>query len=1217
MALDPFVLWLLVDVVGPRLADATIDQLKPRWERRLARQGIAASRVKVSKRRVRKWLSSSGIWQRIVRGRSEDLADLVDSLETALRRDHRQRRLPDTERHRNAEVLLSAILAQFLSELDPSTAVNIAHYREMWELNDLGRGQTQIRQMLEESARFDEALDALPKPTASALRSAFAISPVPAARLATYLTDPSRSPYQLIVELWSEPPEWLLDGPHWLLLSVAEFAAAHEVLAVGRQAFEKLAALGAPDRPRWKARAALMAANAGDEPAAQALLDRARELSDERHEFVEFCAALISEDPERVLTSVTDELLTSEEDRAMALLALAQAQDLTGHLDEAIQTFDELLTERPDLTSGLVIQGRLLTKRATIEGGDSRFADLSKAKDRCLAARDERRRWRGDSATPTAMAAEIALNLGSIDEALRIGLPRPDGEALDAEASSPVVASVVALAAVASRRHDIARRLVDTVPPGSHRSLIRGWLLEAEGDQEGARREYRDAYEAVADPADRHRVLVALALIGEWPLPDWEELVESDPQRADELAALSESARGLYEDAIRRLRRHVPSSRQSAILLAETYQGSGDIEAAVDVFEEARARFDDPSLLARAAVLLHRVDAARAAALATRALAELPSESVDRSMMHRLLVKLRADQGDWKQTEAHARALLAGGDNEPTTRWVLVMALYNQGRFEEAWGALNRTIALQPEDETQARLWIDLNRRFDPTEDTVLRILDIAEAYRDSEQLVAEALMSIYTMGDAVGLSDEAVSRLHAATFDFTDRFPESSIFSLVRADTIEALVEQVRQRLAPGSDQYRELVEQVWHGQLPYGFLSTFTGRPYLEALVRRVAGCLPAHDENHAPSEEEVATQALGSQVVVDTSALNILSCIPTVWADIRTSFKSLLAPRATVSDAVAGREALSLRTTMSLGWDAARDAPQVSEITDDEARELFERAAWITQELFTLKIVDGLRWQHLATMDEDRFGPWLAPLELALQREVPLYSDDVALRALARSLGVRAFNTIALLRALSRTGALTSADVEGLQVELALGFVVDLPLPDSALTMIADREAWRPGPASFITARPYFWRNPAEALNRLIKLYQRAKEASPGTAPAWVYAGSSGLARVITAEKAADAVGELLAILTATTGLWDPSTFKENTEAARAGLATHHQGDPLPRACVVLCQSLVRELGNAEASQALLSLVAALDRDDRLVALRTILQGCNPEEHGASGE
>gem|GEM_PF-2533801 len=366
-----------------------------------------------------------------MRSQTDDLVKLVESLEAALRRDRRQRRLSDTQVRDNAEALLNAIVAEFLSELDPSLAVNITHYREMWQLRELGRGQVEIRQMLEDTGRFHDALEALPRPTGRALEHGFEDSPVSAARLAVYLTGTSRPPRDLIAELWAEPPDWLASGSHRLLLAAAEFAAAHDVPSIARAIFERMADLAAPDRPRWLARAGLAAANAGDGQGAEALVDRARSIAEQPHGFVEFCVALISEDPDVVLAAVSDELLDSEQDRAMALVARAQAQDLTGRLDDAIRTLDDLLTERSDLTSGLVTQARLLAKRATEQSGDSRFADLSKAKERSLAARDERRKWRGPSAEGAGLAAEVAFNLGNVDEVLRIGLPRAEGEALE------------------------------------------------------------------------------------------------------------------------------------------------------------------------------------------------------------------------------------------------------------------------------------------------------------------------------------------------------------------------------------------------------------------------------------------------------------------------------------------------------------------------------------------------------------------------------------------------------------------------------------------------------------------------------------------------------------------------------------------------------------------------------------------------------------------
>jgi len=1207
---DPFFIWFLSEVVGPQLADLAVGQLKRGWESRLAANAIAAGGVSVSKRRLQRWLASDDVWHHLVRSQPDDAASLVESLEATIRRDRRQRGSSDVDLRDNAEALLNSILAQFLYELAPSLAVSVAHYREMWQLRDLGRGQAEIRRMLEDTGRFADVLAALPKPTASALRHGYGASNVSAARLAAYLTEASRLPRDLVAELWAEPPEWLTGGSHWLLLAVAEFASAHEVPSTARAIFEEMAERAAPDRPRWLARAALAAANAGDLPGANALIERAQELGERSHAFVEFCAALISEDPDTVLGAVSEELLESEVDRAMALLARAQAEDSAGRLDDALRTVDDLLAESAHVTAALLMEARFLAKRAMEGGGDSRFADLTKSKERGLAARDERRKWRGPSAEAAALAAEVAFSLGNVDEVLRIGLPRPDGEASDSEASSAALAGVTALAAIASGRRDIAQNLADLVEPGSQQSLIRGWLLEADGDEEGASREYRSAYELATDPVDRRRILVALARMGEWPLPDWDQLAASDPEQADELAALSEAARGLTDDAIRRLRRHAHSSRLSALLLSETYQEIGDVEAAVEVLREARNRFDDPTLLARAAVLLYPVDSVSAGDLAKQALAELPAESVDRGLMHRLQIQIGADDGDWHATETHARALIAAGDNEPTTRWALVMALYNQGRFEESWDVLNRAVALRAEDETQARLWIDLHRRFDRAPATVLRILDIAEGYQDSEQLVAEALMGIYTMGDAVELSEEAVSRLHAATFDFTDRFPESTIFNLIRADTVVGLVEQMRAHLSPGSEQFRTLVEQVWNGQLPYGFLSSFTGRPYVEALVRRAAGCLPAHDEASMVDETDAATAALDTRVVTDACALNVLSYVPAIWPDIRAAFMAVVVPRATILDAVAGREALSLRSTMTLGWDPATDSPHVFEITYEEASALFERAAWIAREALTLEVADGLRWQHLAEIDEERSGPWLAPVELAIQEGAPLYSDDIALRSLARSLGVRTFGTVALLKALVDAGRYLSEDIDELQIEFAQGFVVDLPLSDDAIRAIGDREEWRPGSLSFMTARPQFWKHPTEGLNRFLSLYRRAKDANPGTAPSWVYAASSGVGRAMSPTSSAGAVGELLAAVTVTTGLWDPDTFKNNLEAARAGLASSHEGDPLPRACAVLCQSLANTLGHAQGSQALLSLVAALDRDDRLMVLHTILRGCEAE-------
>lgn len=890
----------------------------------------------------------------------------------------------------------------------------------------------------------------------------------------------------------------------------------------------------------------------------------------------------------------------------MVLSAKARAQQVIDRPEEAISTLQTLLSQRPNVTSTLLLLARLLVDRAGSERSESRYVDLKAAFDLCIRARDERRRWRGDSAEAAALAAEIAFNLSQPHDVLRLGLPSPEGEATEAEASHAQLVSLVALAAIASNRADLAQTLLDRIEPGPYKNLVQGWLYEHDGEVERARREYHQAYDAASEPADRHRVQIALALSGEWPLPDWDELREADPVQADELAALSEAARGLHEQAHQRLRRHIHTSRTSALLTADLLEESGDNEGAVRVLEQARSRFHDASFLVRAASLLYKVDLSRAEAMALRALAELPEGSADRRTMQRLLIQCAADAGDWVAVENQARSAIASGDDNPTTRWALIMALYNQGRFEDSWAALDRGGGPEPEDEMQARLWIDLHRRFNRTEATVLRILEFAETYQHSEQLVGEALMAIYTMGDAIALSNDTVGLLHAATFGFTERFPESSILSLVSADSAEELLSNLREKLEPGTEQFGELVQKVWSGQLPYGFLSSFVGRPYSEALVRRAAGCLPAHIEANADDETQTVRLALDQRVAIDTSALNSLSYIRRVWPDVRSGFSSLAVPRDTVMDAVAGREALSLRSTLSLGWDPKTESPRASEISEEDAHLLWERAAWIAHEILTLEIVDGLQWERLTELTDDRSGPWLAPLELAFQQGLTLYSDDIAMRSLATSMGVANFGTVSAIRALMERRQLADEDLDSLLLDLASGFVVDLPLSEENLHRLAEQESWQPGAASFQTVRPQFWTLPRVGLTRFLSMYRNATLVAPDTRTTWLLGGSSGLARALRPEAAAAAVGELLALATGVDGLWDPSSFARSVGAAREAIrTTHESGDPLPRALEMIFGSLTAVLDHAQASQALMGLTQSLDEPDRLQALRIVLQ------------
>lgn len=256
---EAFYIWLISEVAGPEISTRVVEKLKPGWQRRLANASIELSGVHVSRRRLRNWLIRTDVWDRLVRSNPSDVADLVESLNGVVASDRRQRKRPPSEVAEATQRLLDVLVAQFLSELDPSLAQNVAHHREMWQFQRLDAGRREIRAILEDRGRFDAHVEQLPSPVAQALHEAYEDSPVSAARLAAYLSDGTTDPGDLIEHLWSERPPWLLEGSHLILVAVAEFASAHAYPETASDMFETLANQTSPDRRRWLARAGLAA----------------------------------------------------------------------------------------------------------------------------------------------------------------------------------------------------------------------------------------------------------------------------------------------------------------------------------------------------------------------------------------------------------------------------------------------------------------------------------------------------------------------------------------------------------------------------------------------------------------------------------------------------------------------------------------------------------------------------------------------------------------------------------------------------------------------------------------------------------------------------------------------------------------------------------------------------------------------------------------------
>jgi predicted nucleic acid-binding protein len=105
--------------------------------------------------------------------------------------------------------------------------------------------------------------------------------------------------------------------------------------------------------------------------------------------------------------------------------------------------------------------------------------------------------------------------------------------------------------------------------------------------------------------------------------------------------------------------------------------------------------------------------------------------------------------------------------------------------------------------------------------------------------------------------------------------------------------------------------------------------------------------------------------------------------------------------------------------------------------EHQRLHRRIVEIDRLARTLAVTD----LTTAPMPPDRHQAWLAAIDLAAERCLPLWSDDIALRSVAARRGIATFGTWALLTALIEVGLIPDTRREDAR-DLADEGVVYLP-------------------------------------------------------------------------------------------------------------------------------------------------------------------------------
>jgi lipopolysaccharide biosynthesis regulator YciM len=1196
------VIWLAKEVVAPDLFTRGVDALRtPAEESRLISVVRKDTGIRPG-RGFRKWYRSDDTWRALVERSPTSFDALVGSLaDDRVGRVWHRRRSPG-----EAQRLVESAITNFLVALDPSMAIAISDYRQ-------GRKLDELQATLDADQTFEANLALVP-PAARVLLSGSASTAARRLAAVSAADDPGRA----LAALAAAPPPWLSEASADVLFAGALLTQAHGLHAAAGGLFV-LAGDAGHDREEMYTQAAFEYLNAGQGDEARRLLALAEEIeaSSWRAAVVR---AYMAEDWSALTQAVSEEVVTN--DSLMAQVYAAGAQK-SGDLTTATRVLERATEAHPHSTSIRLNLARLLLLRGANPASPSRTADRLRALDLARAARDERRALRLSSTEAVQVAMTVCMAMGDFASAYRQGARPPGGEAIADEAADPDVQRMLVQASLALGQVEEASGLASQgIDDGFDGLLLRAdtlWLAKATPEAIAAA--YAEAWAAAEDDQDKVSLWLAAAQAGVDPLPGVEELGERHDEGADLVRGQIALRAGDAQGAVDRLRQRRDSEVCSRLLVFAYLQLDRPDLARAEL-ERIAARFNTPLLLHEAVQMLlshERLDEAEEVAL--RGLEAIPKYfAQQRDLLHRVLAVSAGDRSEWHELESRVRAWIDERGADPSRRWLLVQSIFNQGEMAKAWAVLSDHPSLEPTTPLEAQLWIALNAAQQPTPELPARMRSLIDQFDHDRDVVRVAVNAYFHMGSKIGSLPE--SEIAAWGPIFSERAANAEeggddVFTTIKApDNPEDLVEALRPLLEPAAER-SEAIHDLARKGAPLGLIAASVGRSYTAVLVHRGPGWLPissTRDDARA-HEVEVARQHCGEAVVIDTSAVAVGFFLGEKWPDLLAAFASLEIggpARREISTEVAN---LSMRTSGWLSWDADAGLPVIQEATPEDLKRLADHTAWIgaQAELLTVRDVGSLSLPGLEGRNDEGLLAWLGQVELARQRGVALWADDLGLRQIASEFEVPTFGTCALLEVLGQgkpDGWLRAA-----HESLLDAYCVDLPVVPGWLVRSAAEHQWQGGPAATNLARPMIWTDPRSALAALDGIMTAAADADPVLTGRWLFAALCGICKGFDPATAHAVCSGLVCKAVALTD-FDSERFRDFLDAARSACSTFSVPDPTGAVLERLHDYFLEQLGPELGARLYVSLGDQLDDDDR-EALRDLMWGVkgHPPKEGYS--
>ena len=964
---------------------------------------------------------------------------------------------------------------------------------------------------------YDYNLGRLAPSTAAIVRGLALAPQIDASLLCAHLARGRNAPELTVRTLLVSMPQWLRNLGADGYAALADFAHSH-----GAEDLAVEALLAAADRfpsheLRFTTSAALIALHAAPDRA-RALLESAQAMSPDFSARIEI-GFLVLEHPAATVpipvpADLADRLLAIDDD-AFVIAFLAAQRALANDLNAAVALAEKALALEPDSWQHLSTLAHLLTRRS--RSVQRRPDDQERAIELAERAVDQLHRWNG----PTEQALQTLLQAltlaGSFSKILDRTLPPPGGRAGEHEAARPEVISAAAAAARALDRAELADSLIDSLPAGIDKQFALLRHNTAPDSPESARAEWAVLLDVLDEtrPEQLAQAVMRLADLGVDSSARLDTMVQTGvitPQVQALARATAAAARDL-SSGLSALRILSDADDMAAMKMIELLAAADRLDDAQAAALSAYSRFSEPAFLVQGAELLMELGRpTEAQAAANDALGHSGLDAFSRRTAHRILaaIAVRAAEAaadtvastqSWRRAEYHfaeCANTAYGLRADPNDVWNLIhvqMKLGDPARAHATLSAHN----LEIRSKRDAALWAAVVDTQPGDAAGFARMLDLADRFDDDPQFSGALLSAVVartrdegqqpaTPADTrVELAHDLRAQAFAAFALHVERHGEASPIKIIQAHTTEELVAKMTEFMRQDHAPLLDLVEMIRQVRVPFGMLSTMIGRPYSSTLAQRGLGYFIAGTANDVDDEadESAASAARDSDVVADISALLVSSAL-SEFEYARGQFRTLFAPTDSQHDMTAGRRELDGRSSGSgsVAYDDRRASLAVRGPDIDSHLASLERFTRLKRALASAQLTPAPPLSSLGELAIQGAEAWLAPIALAKERGLALWSDDVAQRNLARSCGVAAFGTITLqqLRASERLAA-EDADDEICAAVLAARRaetmralserIVDIPADAETVIEQARREGWNdPGLAVATVGRPAWW-------------------------------------------------------------------------------------------------------------------------------------------------